>query len=92
MQLEIELQLQELLVKAQLHHGQMELLREAILPQARQSFTAAVAGYRVDHVDFGALLDSHVTLQQFEIELHHHHIDYEKTLARLEAVVGVRLF
>ena len=92
MELEIELQLQELLVKAQLHHGQMALLREAILPQARQSLTAAVAGYRVDHVDFGALLDSHVSLQQFEIELHHHHIDYEKTLARLEAVVGVRLF
>ncbi len=92
MELDIELQLQELLVKARLHRGQMQLLVEAILPQARQSLTAAVAGYRVDHVDFGTLLDSHVTLQQFELDLHHHHIDYEKTLARLEAVVGVRLF
>lgn len=91
-QLEIELQLQELLIKANLHRAEMELLRDAILPQAQQALTASIAGYRVDHVDFLTLLDSQVTLQQFEVDLHRHHIDYERTLASLEAVVGVRLF
>ncbi|MBT6144237.1 MAG: TolC family protein [Gemmatimonadetes bacterium] len=90
--LDIELRLRELLIKAGLHRAEMELLRDAILPQAQQALTASVAGYRVDHVDFLTLLDSQVTLQQFEIDLHRQHIDYEKTLASLEAVVGVRLF
>ena len=57
-----------------------------------ETLTAAIAGYRVDHVDFGTLLDSQVAVQQYEIQMHHHHIDYEKTLASLEALVGVRLF
>ena len=91
-QLDIELKLRELLVKAALHRAEMELLEDAILPQAQQALTASIAGYRVDHVDFLTLLDAQVTLQQFDIDLHRHHIDYEKTLASLEAVVGVRLF
>ncbi|MEC8991491.1 MAG: TolC family protein [Candidatus Latescibacterota bacterium] len=92
LRLQIELGLQELLVKARLHRDQMELLRQAILPQAEQALTAAIAGYRVDHVDFGTLLDSQVAVQQYEIQMYHHHINYEKTLASLEALVGVRLF
>ena len=89
---EIFLQLQKLSVDAEAHRAEAELFAAAIIPQANQSLTAAMAGYQVDKVDFLTLLDSHVKLFDFEIAYYRHLTAHEKTLAKLEAVVGKRLF
>jgi len=70
----------------------LTLIKTAILPQARQSLESALAGYGVDKVDFLSLLDTQVTLLDWEIKYHRELTDYEKTLAELEQTVGKRLF
>ena len=89
---ELALQIEQLRIDAETHLREMALFRDAIIPQADQSLAAAIAGYQVDEVDFLTLLDSQVTLLNFEIDYYRHLSQYEKTLAQLESVVGRRLF
>jgi len=70
----------------------LTLIKTAILPQARQSLESALAGYGVDKVDFLSLLDTQVTLLDWEIKYHRELADYEQTLANLEQTVGKSLF
>jgi outer membrane protein TolC len=83
---------QTLYLEIQQHRDEAELFQTAILPQARQSLESAMAGYQVDKVDFLTLLNSQVSLLNFEIDYYRHVTDHEKLLAELEAVVGKRLF
>jgi len=68
-----------------------ELYRTGIIPQARQSLESAVIGYRVNKVDFLTLLDSRVTLFQYEREYFDSVADYQMKKAQLEALVGKEL-
>ena len=68
-----------------------DLYRTGILPQARQSLESAVIGYRVNKVDFLSLLDSRVTLFQYEREYFDSIADYQMKKAQLEALVGKEL-
>ena len=70
----------------------LSLIKTAILPQARQSLESALSGYGVDKVDFLSLLDTQVTLLDWEIKYHRELADYEQTLANLEQTVGKSLF
>jgi len=70
----------------------LKLIKTAILPQARQSLESSLAGYGVDKVDFLSLLDTQVTLLDWEIKYHRELADYEQTLADLEQAVGKSLF
>lgn len=89
---ELALQIEQLHIDARTHLREMALFRDVIVPQADQSLAAAIAGYQVDEVDFLTLLDNQMTLLDFEIEYYRHLWQYEKSLARLESVVGQRLF
>jgi cobalt-zinc-cadmium efflux system outer membrane protein len=90
--LRIFLEIQKLAVDIQAHQEQTALFKTAIIPQAEQSLTASMAGYQVDKVDFLTLLNSQVSLLNFEIGYFRHRMAYEKSLAQVEAVVGARLF
>lgn len=68
-----------------------ELYKTGILPQSRQSLESAVIGYRVGKVDFLALLDSMVTLINYEREYYDSIADYQVKRAQLEALVGKEL-
>lgn len=68
-----------------------DLYRTGIIPQARQSLESAVIGYRVNKVDFLSLLDSRVTLFQYEREYFDSIADYQMKKAQLEALVGKEL-
>ncbi len=92
MKQQIFLQIQQLHIDIQTHREEAALFRTAIIPQADQSLAATMAGYQVGKVDFLTLLDSQVKLFTFEIAYYHHLIEYEKSLAEVEAVVGKRLF
>lgn len=59
-----------------------DLYRTGIIPQARQSLESAVIGYRVNKVDFLSLLDSRVTLFQYEREYFDSIADYQMKKAQ----------
>ena len=75
-------------VQAQRAERLITLLRDAIIPQATLGLQAAQAGYAVGKVDFLTLLNSLLTLQESQLELHGEMVNHEKALARLEAVTG----
>lgn len=70
----------------------IQLYEKGFLPQARQSLDSAISGYQVDKVDFLTLVDNQLTLLRFELAYARTLADYEKQLARMEAIVDERLF
>jgi cobalt-zinc-cadmium efflux system outer membrane protein len=75
-------------VQAQRAERLITILRDAIIPQATLALQAAQAGYTVGKVDFLTLLNSLLTLQDSQLELHGEMVNHERALARLEAVTG----
>lgn len=75
-------------VQAQRAERLVMILRDAIIPQATLSLESAQAGYAVGRVDFLTLLNSLLTLQENELELHGEMVAHEKALARLEELTG----
>jgi outer membrane protein, heavy metal efflux system len=75
-------------VQAQRAERLVTILRDAIIPQATKALQASQAGYGVGKVDFLTLLNSLLTLQDSELELHGEMAAHEKALARLEEVTG----
>jgi outer membrane protein TolC len=65
-----------------------ELYRTGIIPQAGQTLESATINYRVNKVDFMTLLDSRMTLFNYELEYCESLADYQMKLAQLEALVG----
>jgi len=70
----------------------IDLYKNNIIPQARASLDSAMAGYEVGNVDFMALIDNQITLFDYQLSYHEVLADYEKDLAKIESVVGRRLF
>lgn len=66
----------------------VKLLRDAIIPQSRLTLASAQASYAVGKVDFLTLLNSLLTLQENELEFHSELAEHEKSLARLEGIIG----
>ena len=81
----------ELMADIEKGHKLIDLIETGLLPQARLSLDSAVAGYQVGKVDFLTLLDSRLTLFNFEKEYYRTLGEYQISLARLEWVVGARL-
>lgn len=69
----------------------IELYRTGIIPQAEQSLESATIGYQVNKVDFLTLLDSRLTLFNYERELYDSLADYQIKRAQLEAIIGNEL-
>jgi outer membrane protein TolC len=83
-------QVQDNLARAQRAEELAKLLADALIPQARLTLASAQASYAVGKVDFLTLLNSLLTLQENEIELHSEMTEHEKALARLEEIIGER--
>jgi outer membrane protein TolC len=64
------------------------ILQNAIIPQATFTLESAQAGYAVGTVDFLTLLNSLLTLQENQLELHGEMVEHEKAIARLEEILG----
>ncbi|MBI4455548.1 MAG: TolC family protein [Acidobacteria bacterium] len=69
----------------------LDLYGKGIIPQSTLSLESATSGYQVGRVDFLTLLDNLVTLLDYELKYYEVLADYQKALARLEAMVGVEL-
>ena len=66
----------------------VELYKDGIIPQAEHSLESALISYRVSKVDFLTLLDSKMTLFNYERELYESQAEYMMKLAQLEAAIG----
>ena len=66
----------------------ISILQNAIIPQATFTLDSAQAGYAVGTVDFLTLLNSLLTLQENQLELHGEMVEHEKAIARLEEILG----
>jgi outer membrane protein, heavy metal efflux system len=64
------------------------LYQISILPQARLTVEAALAAYRVNRVDFLTLLDSQMTVFNYEVSLATAIASYHKALAEIDLLVG----
>ena len=69
----------------------VELYRRGIIPQAEQSLESALISYKVNKIDFPAVLDDRMSLFTYERELYESQAEYMMRLAQLEAVVGADL-
>ena len=67
------------------------LYENKILPQAEQSLNSALSGYQVNKVDFITLLDNQITLFKYRINYYRILSEHEKSIAGIEAAVGVNL-
>jgi outer membrane protein TolC len=87
-----ELDVQMTLTEAQATWRQIELYKNTIIPQAEQTYQAAVVGYTNGKVDFMTVLEGVNTLRNARLGLYKAKVDYEKAAANLEKAVGKPLF
>src|SRR6185437_13844096 len=64
------------------------LYQTTILPQARLTVESALSAYRVNRVDFLTLLDSQMTVFNYEISLATATTSYNKALAEIDLLIG----
>jgi outer membrane protein, heavy metal efflux system len=81
----------DLLAQMERRRKLADLYRTGIVPQAQQALESSTIGYRVNKVDFLTLLDSRVTLFNYEREYFDSMADYQVKKAQLEALVGKEL-
>ncbi len=76
------------LVRVQTTTRRMELVETVVLPKARESFEASLAGYGSSTVDIVSLLDARRSLQSASLQLAESQAEREVALAELERAVG----
>ncbi len=69
----------------------IKLIKEAELPQARQTFNSALSSYQVGQIDFINVIDSQDKLYEVETKLYRLETDYLKEIAGLEFLTGTTL-
>ena len=87
----IESGITDLLARLERRRKLAELYKTGIIPQANQTLESATINYRVNKVDFLTLLDSQMTLFNYEREYYDSLADYQMKRAELEALVGKEL-
>lgn len=81
-------EVEDLFFKINTYYDIVELYRTALIPQTEQSFQAAAKGYETGIVDFLNWLDSERVLLQTRLAYYKAIVDYKKSIAFLERVVG----
>jgi len=84
----IERGINQQLAELEQRFGQVELYRDAIVPQAEQSLEASIGAYQVDKIDFSMLLDEQMALFDYQREYYQLLADYQISLAQLRTLVG----
>jgi outer membrane protein TolC len=88
---EVLFQIKDTLAEIKRYEEEIELFRTGLIPQASLSLESAIAGYKVNKVDFLTLLNNLITLYNYKIKYYEAIINHEKRLAELEAIIGKRL-
>lgn len=69
----------------------LNLFNTSVIPQAKQALDAARIGYETGNIDFLTLIDSQRTLLDARLQYYKSLTEYEKQLAKLENIVGIKL-
>lgn len=81
-------EVEDLFFKVNTYYDIMELYRTALIPQTEQAFKATATGYETGQVDFLDWLDSERVLLQTRLAYYKAVVDYKKSIAFLERIVG----
>jgi outer membrane protein TolC len=69
----------------------ISIYKDGLLPQAEQSFQAAIAAYQTGGVNFMTLLDAQRTIRDVRMGYYKALVDYEQSRADLERAAGKNL-
>jgi outer membrane protein TolC len=89
---EVSSQLRQQIANADQNLNSARLYETGILPQARLAVESSLAAYRVNRVDFLMLLDSQMTVLEYEISHASALSNYNIALAEIELLTGKTLF
>ena len=84
-------EVREMFAKVEAARKSLSFYQEGLLPQAQQSYGAAVAAYQTGQVNFMTLLDAQRTIRDTRLGYYKALVDYEQSLADLDRAVGVNL-
>jgi outer membrane protein, heavy metal efflux system len=84
-------EVKEMSAKIEAAMKSIAIYRDGLLPQAEQSFQAAVAAYQTGGVNFMTLLDAQRTIRDVRMGYYKALFDYEQARADLERAVGKEL-
>jgi outer membrane protein, heavy metal efflux system len=85
---EIASKLRQQVANAEQNLKSARLYETGILPQARLAVESSLAAYRVNRVDFLTLLDSQMTVLNYEVSYAAALASYNKALAEIDLLVG----
>jgi outer membrane protein, heavy metal efflux system len=85
---EVNARLRQQVEMAEQNLKSARLYKTAILPQARLTVEASLSAYRVNRVDFLTLLDSQMTVFNYETSLATAIASYNKALAEIDLLTG----
>jgi len=88
---EILFKIKSLASEIESHVKRVELLQSGLIPQSRLSLDSALSAYRVNKVNFLTLLNSQITLYNYELDYNRAITEHEIKLAELESVIGQRI-
>lgn len=88
-QARVNFNLHDAYVQMQKNHDQAALYKTGIIPQASQSYEAALSAYQVGKVSFLTLIDNLMTLYRYEIDYYRVLTEVQRNIARLEAESGL---
>jgi outer membrane protein TolC len=84
----LQADLKEAYLRATTTANLAKLYNEGIIPQSRLSLESTLAAYQVGKVDFLTLLNSGMTLLNYESEFLRRVSDHQKAVARIEEITG----
>ncbi len=84
----VDYEVEDLYFKITAYKDIISLYKTALVPQAEQSYDAAKTSYETGKVDFLNWLDAERVLLQTRLAYYKAIVDYEKSIAYLERVVG----
>ena len=88
---EIYFKIKSLVSEINSHVKRIELLKSGIIPQSRLSLDSALSAYRVNKVNFLTLINSQITLYNYELDYNRAITGHEIKVAELESVIGQRI-
>jgi len=85
---EVAYEIEDIYFKIESYRDIVSLYKTALIPQTQQLFEAARKGYETGQVDFLNWLDSERALLQTRLAYYKAVVDYQKSIAYLERVIG----
>jgi outer membrane protein, heavy metal efflux system len=84
-------EVRELFLKARAAEKSLTFYKDGLLPQAEQSFGAAVSGYQTGQVNFMTLLEAQRTIRDTRLGYYRALVEYEQSIVDLERAAGATL-